>query len=104
MDVFFFLSRSQLVAFSPHICDRQFASIVQFFLHKCGQITLGSLQIKTSPNGNGPIVVDQNDRELPLAEGPIPSNVVNFKGVHLRFAYIPVLFFAKYILFFNPII
>jgi hypothetical protein len=92
-DVFGFLPRSQLVAFSPHIHDRQFARVVQFFLHKCGQITLGNLHITTSQNGNEPIIA-QNGRSYPLADVPIPSNVVNFKEIRLRFAYI----FAKKIL------
>jgi hypothetical protein len=100
-DVFGFLPRSQLVAFSPHIHDRQFARVVQFFLHKCGQITLGNLHITTPANlhyittstyGNGPIIEKDYRQLLPLATGPIPSNVVNFKEIRLRFAYI---FFAK---------
>jgi hypothetical protein len=85
-DVFGFLPRSQLVAFSPHICDRQFASFIQFFLHKCGQIILGKLHIRNPTNVNGPIVVLNHQYQLlPLAEGPIPPNVVNFKEIRLRF-------------------
>jgi hypothetical protein len=82
------LPRSQLVAFSPHIHDRQFAYVVQFFLHKCGQFTLGNLHIRTSAYGYGPIIAKNHQQLLPLADGPIPSNVVNFKGIRLRFAYI----------------
>jgi hypothetical protein len=85
-DVFGFLPRSQLVAFSPHIHDRQFAYVLQFFIHKCGQITLGNLHITKLTNGNGRIVA--NNEFLPLAEGPIPSNVLNFKEIIIRFAYI----------------
>jgi hypothetical protein len=92
-DVFGYLPRSQLVTFFPHIDDRQFSRVLQFFLHKCGQITLGRLHIRTSSNGNGPVVVLQNNRELPLAEGPIPPNVVNFKEIRIRFAY--NIFFEK---------
>jgi hypothetical protein len=68
------------------IGDRQFVSFVQFFLHKLGEVTLEQLRIRLSENGNGPIViVNREDRELPLADVPIPKNIKNFESIIIRF-------------------
>jgi hypothetical protein len=68
------------------IGDRQFVSFVQFFLHKCGEITLGQLEITSLENGNGPIVnIYGEDPNLPLADVPIPENVKNFESINLWF-------------------
>jgi hypothetical protein len=58
-------------------------------LHKCGEVTLGRLCITDE---DGPIVTvieeeEEEGRELPLAEVPIPENVKNFKAIHLRFVF-----------------
>jgi hypothetical protein len=68
--------------------DRQFVSFVQFFLHKCGEITFGRLHIRSSRNRNEQIViVNEEDRELPLAVVPISENVKNFESIRLRFVF-----------------
>jgi hypothetical protein len=63
------------------IGDRQFVSFVQFFLHKCGQITLGYLD--TSYYHDSPTIVNEAGRELPLADVPISENITNFKELEL---------------------
>jgi hypothetical protein len=66
------------------ICDRQFVSFVQFFLHKCGQITLGVL--RTNNDGTATIF-KKAYRELPLADVTISENIKNFKNLLLRFTF-----------------
>jgi hypothetical protein len=91
-DLFGFLPRTQLVALLPRIDDRKFASFLQFFLVKCGKVTLGDLRI-TKSYGNGPACVrrlGQYNMELPLADVPMPENVKNFQGIELKFAFLPV--------------
>jgi hypothetical protein len=70
------------------IGDRQFVSFVQFFLHKCGEITLGQLHIRLSEDGNGPmVIVNKEGRELPLADVSMPQNVKNFESIRIRFVF-----------------
>jgi hypothetical protein len=83
-DIFGFLPRSQLIQLSPHILDRQFSAFVQFFLHKCGQITLGKLCIESATNGDGQEAAIVNGK-FPLPDVPIPPNVNNFEDIELRF-------------------
>jgi hypothetical protein len=93
--------RRQLVQLLFQLGDRQFASILQFFLTEVGQITLGHLRIvaprENDPNGGGPVVEVRKglsdwewthppDMETNLPEGPMPKNVNNFKRIELRFA------------------
>jgi hypothetical protein len=90
VDLLSFLPRSSLVQFIPQIRDRTFASILQFFLNKCGEVTLEWMRIKPSWNAYGPAIVQKNKDlfstlNLPLAEGPMPPNVKNFRGIRLRF-------------------
>jgi hypothetical protein len=108
-DIFGFLPRAQLAQIVPQIGDRHFASKAQFYLHKCGKITLGNLEISSKPkpsededdeneleissipseDEDGPIfnipVVLKEGRELPLADVPIPANIKNFKQLRIRF-------------------
>jgi hypothetical protein len=87
--LFGFLPRTQLVALIPQIDDRKFASFLQFFLIKCGKVTLGDLRI-TKSYGNGPAFVRRlghYGRELPLADAPMPENIKNFKSIQLKFAF-----------------
>jgi hypothetical protein len=52
------LPNLQVDEFAP-IGDRQFVSFVQFFLHKCGEITLDNLWIKSETKGkDGPAIVE----------------------------------------------
>jgi hypothetical protein len=53
-------------------------------LNKCGEVTLGSLEIESSKNGNGSEIVSKGHK-LPLADVPMPENIKNFKGITLRF-------------------
>jgi hypothetical protein len=92
-DVFGFLPRCQLGELVPQIGDWYFASKAQFYLHECGQITLGWLNIgPSSINENAnpivEVVVGPEEEQLfwglPLADVPMPTNVKNFKGIRLR--------------------
>jgi hypothetical protein len=67
------------------IGDRQFVSFVQFFLHKCGDVTLGQLHIYD----NEPIVSANGEyrNPLPLADVPIPENVKNFESIYIWFVF-----------------
>jgi hypothetical protein len=108
-DLLPFVPRRQLVEIVKQLNDRQFASILQFFLTKVGQITLGHLRIMVpgpwhnDPSGcGGPIVEVRtqmppwrfqwdvppppSDLETKLPEGPMPNNVKDFKLIELRFA------------------
>jgi hypothetical protein len=85
-----FLPRLSLVQLITQIRDRKFASILEFFLIKCGKITLEWIHIKPSWDIYGPAIVQKNKDlfttvDLPLANKPIPPNVKNFKGIRLRF-------------------
>jgi hypothetical protein len=64
-DLLAFVSRPQLVALSNQIWHRQFAKILQFFLHECGEISLGGMTIvgpeKGKSDGDGrPMVRKQH--------------------------------------------
>jgi hypothetical protein len=87
--VFGCLPRRQLGELVPQIGDWYFASKTQFYLHECGQITLGWLTIGPSSISDDadPIVhVWREDQfwDLPLADVPMPTNVKNFKGIRIR--------------------
>jgi hypothetical protein len=45
----------------PEIGDRHFASKAQFYLHECGKITLGNLEISSKPI---PSAEDEDDLEI----------------------------------------
>jgi hypothetical protein len=66
--------------------DKQFVSFVQFFLHKCGEITLGEMFITSSKNWNGPKLIFDEENQMPLAEVPIPENIKDFETIYLRYA------------------
>jgi hypothetical protein len=85
VDLFGSVPRNQLAQLLPQIDDRQFAKFLQFFLNKCGEVTLGHLQIESSKNGNGSEIVLPGQK-LPLADVPMPENIKNFKGITLRCA------------------
>jgi hypothetical protein len=72
------------------IGDRQFVSFVQFFLHKCGEITLGRLRICPTEDGNEPIVCVNEEDEGPYLVNmpmPIPENIKGFESIRLRFIF-----------------
>jgi hypothetical protein len=79
----------------PTIGDRQFVSFVQFYLHKCGKFTIGMLEIVPLTKWNGSAVVvkvtksnQEQQQEWPLADGPMPTNVKNFRQLTLKFAFL----------------
>jgi hypothetical protein len=110
-DLLPFVPRHQLVEIIKQLGDRQFASILQFFLTEVGQITLGHLRIvaprEDDPNGGGPIVEvrksywsewrprPQSHLETNLPEGPMPTNVKAFNLIELRFAIYKLIFNIK---------
>jgi hypothetical protein len=67
------------------IADRQFVSFIQFYLHKCGAVTLGQFSIQSLKEG--PIFVNKAQQYLLLAEvpRPMPSNIKSFKKITLKF-------------------
>jgi hypothetical protein len=66
------------------IADRQFVSFIQFYLHECGDGTLGHFFIKLSPNG--PVFVNKAGQELLLVNvPPMPSKIRNFKHITIKF-------------------
>jgi hypothetical protein len=91
----------------PQIGDWHFATKAQYYLHECGRITLGELDIRRSTSWvnrkNGipiPIVkfyeydpmeykynADQPGWEYPMADVPIPKNIINFEAIHIRLLY-----------------
>ena len=84
--MFSFLPRPQLGQLVAQIADWYFSRKAQFYLHECGQVTLGELWIKWSANGHGPIIIkDEQQQELPLADVPMPENIKNFKRIYIRF-------------------
>jgi hypothetical protein len=78
-----FVPRKQLVELVAQLDGRQLARIFQFYLHKCGKVTIGRLRIVPSPNGDGPIIVRRR-QELPLADVPMPENVNDFKRIRIQ--------------------
>jgi hypothetical protein len=90
--VFGFVPRSQLAENVPQIGDWQFSEQAQFYLHECGQISLGPMRIMKSTNWNGPAIVfdywnDQTRRELPLPDVPMPQNIKRFEEIILWFVF-----------------
>jgi hypothetical protein len=84
-----FVPRRQLVKIVSKIHNRQFAKILQFFLHKIGEVTLGEMEI-TEPDDEfeieRPLVraVKRHVKYL-LPDVPIPGNVKSFKSIEFRF-------------------
>jgi hypothetical protein len=72
----------------PQIGDRHFAWIIQSSLHKFGQISLGKFKIDFPINGNPPGNYSGGDMGWPLPVVPMPSNIANFKEIHLWFVFI----------------
>jgi hypothetical protein len=100
-DIFGFLPRPQLAELVPQIGDWHFAEKAQYYLHKCGKITLGEMYIRRSTawinRKNGPPIVKLcNDEDyeyryfgwdFSMADVPIPKNIINFAGIFIRFVF-----------------
>jgi hypothetical protein len=97
VDIFAFLHRPQLAEIVPQIGNWHFATKAQYYLHECGRITLGDLDIRRTTswmNRNGPPIVkfyEYNDYqtgwEFPMADVPIPKNIIGFETIHIRFSF-----------------
>jgi hypothetical protein len=87
VELFGFLPRLQLVDLLPQINDRHLAEAVQYFLLKCGKITLGNLRIDAplyyEVNGHGRRMV----QKVLAPDTPMPGNIKNFRLIYLRFFY-----------------
>jgi hypothetical protein len=88
-----FVPRHQLGQIVPMIGDRKFGSILQKFLHKYGEITIGDIEIvapyEEDPSGSRPrIRLWQNHSLLrfEMAEAQMPANIKHFDNFELRFA------------------
>jgi hypothetical protein len=87
--VFGFLPRRQLGKLVSLIGDWYFATKAQFYLHECGQITLGSFAIERSMNGLPVVNVWLEEHKYfwhfrePLADVPMPTNVKNFMQIRI---------------------
>jgi hypothetical protein len=99
-EIFGFLPRPQLAELVPEIGDWRFAEKAQYYLHEFGRITLGDLYIRRSISWinrkNGiPIVklcaedeiTYKPDWEYPLADVPIPKNIIYFRSIDIRLAF-----------------
>jgi hypothetical protein len=91
-DLLAFVPRRKLAQIMAWNGNRQFAKIVQTFLHEYGQIKLDSIAIVRPfvehPNGGLRVRVKYMDSWLrfKLADSQIPANIKDFKTVKLRFA------------------
>jgi hypothetical protein len=87
-----FVPRHRLGKIVPEIGDRKFASIIQKFLHKYGEITIDRIQIvapyEEDPDGHPRVRAWQNNRPLrfEVAEAQMPANIKTFDKFELRFA------------------
>jgi hypothetical protein len=95
-DLLPFVPTHQLVEIVSGTADRQFANILQFFLHKYAKFTLGHMEIFAARK-RGTAILRQLLEIRPgfLASGPkmmlrnmaISKNVNNFQSIGLRFAF-----------------
>jgi hypothetical protein len=86
VELFGFVPRLQLLGLLPHIDDCHLAEAMQYFLLKCGKVTLGNLRIDT------PLYYEVNGRWMVQKflepDGPMPRNIKNFRLIYLRFSFI----------------
>jgi hypothetical protein len=83
VDLFGFVPRLQLLELLPQINDRHLAEAVQYFLLKCGKVTLGNLRI------DAPLYYEVNGRwmvqKFMCPDVPMPRNIKNFRLIYLRY-------------------
>jgi hypothetical protein len=84
--------RRQLGNLGSQIGDRQFARILQLFLHdERREITLGRMEINPPrynvPNDRPMVQTANNKYAVDLADWPLPANVKNFNGITLEFVH-----------------
>jgi hypothetical protein len=99
-NIFGFVPRPQLAELVPEIGDWRFAEKAQYYLHEFGRITLGDIYIRkptawiNRKNGIPTVRLcyDDDDEhqyfgwDFPMADVPIPKNVINFEGIRIRLA------------------
>jgi hypothetical protein len=89
-----FVPRSQLGNIVSEIGDRQFARILQSFLHEHGDITLGRMEIippRYRVTSDRPMAMVRNLHNeygyaaVDLPDLPMAENVKNFDEIHVKF-------------------
>jgi hypothetical protein len=81
--------RCQLGNAVAQIGDRQFADIIQPFLHERGQIQLGIMSIIPPhfPSDQPKVRVWPNEATN-MPDLPMPENIKNFKEIELKFVFL----------------
>jgi hypothetical protein len=87
-DLLAFVPRNQLGNVVSQIGDRQFAYIIQSFLHdKLKEITLGKMEIiapRPDVLNDQPVVKVVGRKATNMPNWPMPGNVRNFKKINLK--------------------
>jgi hypothetical protein len=103
-DLLAFVPRCQLGNVVSQIGHRQFARIIQSFLHdEVREITLGRMYIIPPRLGvcsDLPMVKVWPNKATNIPDWPIPANIKDFKEIHLKFVFI----YIKYCEFISTII
>jgi hypothetical protein len=92
-----FVPRIQLGNVVSQIGDRQFARIIQSFLHEHGEITLGKMLTiapRPSVHSDRPMVWRKAATNLP--DWPMPGNINNFVEIDLEFVPISQIHFNNW--------
>jgi hypothetical protein len=87
-DLLSLVPRAQLGQLVPQIGDRQFARIIQSFLHEHGEHTLGKMEIiapRTGVLSDSTMVYVWFKGVTNLPDWPMPGNIKNFVEINLRF-------------------
>jgi hypothetical protein len=81
--------RCQLGNVVSQIGDRQFADIIQSFLHdEVREITLGRMEIiapRPNVSSDQPMVKVGRNAATNMPDWPMPGNIKNFQGIDLKF-------------------
>jgi hypothetical protein len=90
-DLLAFVPRSQLGNVVSQIGHRQFARIIQSFLHdKLKEITLGKMEIiPPRPNvpSDQPLIRVWPNKATNIPDWPMPANIKDFKQINLKFLF-----------------
>jgi hypothetical protein len=90
-DLLAFVPRSQLGNVVAQIGDRQFAHIIQSFLHdEAREITFGKMEIippQQNVSSDQPMVRVWLNDATNIPDWPMPGNIKDFKEINLRYTY-----------------
>jgi hypothetical protein len=95
-DLLPFVPTHQLVRIASRTADRQFATILQFFLHKYAKFTLGHIEIFEARKRSKAILRQLLEMrpgfvafgpKMTLPDMAMTKNVNNFQSIGLRFAF-----------------